>query len=251
MNLDWSGTPRVIMLDVDGTLAPIASRPDLAEVPAGTRRSIEALVRQPGVVVCIVSGRTAADARRLVGVDGVWVIGNHGAELLRPDGGVEVDPAIVPFVDAMARVVGALGPVVVEVPGAILEDKTWTVSVHYREVAPGTVPILARAVGNIAAREGLTVRDGKKVIEIRPPVSVDKGTAVVALARRLGALTPGASLLFAGDDVTDEDAFRALRSTGVGAITIQVARDDGVSSSAEYRVDDPAAMSALLAELAS
>ena len=89
------------------------------------------------------------------------------------------------------------------------------------------------------------------MIEIRPPVSVDKGTAVVALARRLGALTPGASLLFAGDDVTDEDAFRALRSTGVGAITIQVARDGGVSSSAEYRVDDPVAMSALLAELAS
>jgi trehalose-phosphatase len=250
MKLDRSGTPRVIMLDVDGTLAPIAPRPELAAVPAETRAAIAALVATPGVTVCLVSGRAAADARRIVGVDGVWVIGNHGAEVMRPDGAIEVDPAVAPFAGAVARTAAALAPIVAGVDGAILENKRWTLSVHYRGVAPGLVPVLEQAVGNIAAREGLTVRDGKKVIEVRPPVSVDKGTAVVALARRLGALAPGASLLFAGDDVTDEDAFRALRAEAPAAITIQVAPNGSASSHAEYRVDDPAAMRARLGEWA-
>ena len=251
MNLVLSGTPRVIMLDVDGTLAPIAPRPELAVVPAETRRAIAALAAQPGVIVCLVSGRAAIDARRMVGVDGMWVIGNHGAEVMRPDGGIEVDPAVVPFRDGLDRAAAALAPVVDGVPGSILEHKGWTLSVHYRAVDPAAAAGLARAVGNIAEREGLSVRDGKKVIEVRPPVSVDKGTAVVALARRLGALAPGASLLFAGDDVTDEDAFRALRANGSSAITVQVALEGDGRSSAEYRVDDPAAMRALLAGLAS
>jgi trehalose-phosphatase len=251
MNLVLSGTPRVIMLDVDGTLAPIAPRPELAVVPAETRRTIEALIAQPGVIVCLVSGRAAIDAQRMVGVEGVWVIGNHGAEVMRPDGGIEVNPAVVPYGDALDRAAAALAPVVDAMPGAILEPKGWTLSVHYRAVDPAAAAGLARAVGNIAEREGLSVRDGKKVIEVRPPVSVDKGTAVLALARRLGALAPGASLLFAGDDVTDEDAFRALRANGSSAITIQVAPEGDGRSSAEYRVDDPAAMRALLAELAT
>jgi trehalose-phosphatase len=249
MKLDLPGTPRVIMLDIDGTLAPIAPRPELAVVPEGTRSTIQALVAQPGVAVGLVSGRAATDAWRIVGVEGLWVIGNHGAELLRPDGEIEVDPAVARFAGAMARTAAALAPVVAGVDGAILENKRWTLSVHYRAVAPAMVPMLYAAVGNIAEHEGLSVKDGKKVIEVRPPVSVDKGTAVVALARRLGALAPGASLLFAGDDVTDEDAFRALRETAPSAITIQVAPDGNGPSQAKYRVDDPAAMSALLAEL--
>jgi trehalose-phosphatase len=253
MTIALSGTPRVIMLDVDGTLAPITSHPDLAAVPGETREAIAALARQPGVTVVIVSGRAAADARRVVGVDGVWVIGNHGAELLRPDGGHEVDPGAALYAGAMERTAAALEPVVARVSGggAWVENKRFTLAVHTRGVADAAVSGLRQAVGNIAAEEGLSVRDGKKVIEVRPPVPVDKGTAVVALARRLGALAPGASVLFAGDDVTDEDAFRALRASGGTVVTIQVGSDDGVGSAAEYRVDDPAAMRTLLIELAS
>lgn len=251
MTIVLSGTPRVIMLDVDGTLAPIASHPDLAAVPAETRAAIATLVRQPGVTVCIVSGRAAADARRVVGVDGVWVIGNHGAEVLRPDGGHEVDPAAALYAGAMERTAAALEPVVARVAGAWVENKQFTLTVHIRGVADAAVPQLRQAVGNIVAGEGLTVRDGKKVIEVRPPVPVDKGTAVVALARRLGALAPGASVLFAGDDVTDEDAFRALRGSEGAVVTVQVGSDGTAGSAAEYRVDDPAAMRKLLIELAS
>jgi trehalose-phosphatase len=235
------------MLDVDGTLAPMAPRPELAVVPAATQRLIATLVARPGVTVSLVSGRAAADARRVVGVDGVWVIGNHGLEVLRPDGGVEVDPAAEEFAGAMARVAAALAPAVGGVRGALLENKEWTLSVHYRLVEPAAVPGLVQAVRNIASAHGLTVRDGKQVAEVRPPVSVDKGTAVVALARRLGAAGSGASLLFAGDDITDEDAFRALRAEVPGAVTIRVG-GDGARSSAEYRVEDPAALAAVLEE---
>jgi trehalose-phosphatase len=235
------------MLDIDGTLAPLAPRPELAVVPAATQRVIEALVATPGVTVCLVSGRAARDAWRMVGVPGVWVVGNHGAEVMRPDGGVELDPAVLPFAGAMARVAAALAPVVAGVPGALLENKAWTLSVHYRLVEDVSVPGLVQAVGNIALAHGLTVRDGKRVIEVRAPVAVDKGTAVVALARRLGAVAPGASLLFAGDDVTDEDAFRALRREVPAAVTIRVG-GDGARSAAAYRVDDPAALAALLGE---
>jgi trehalose 6-phosphate phosphatase len=99
------------------------------------------------------------------------------------------------------------------------------------------------------AGEGLTVRDGKQVIEVRPPVPVDKGTAVVGLVRRLGVGSPGASVLFAGDDLTDEDAFRALRAAVPGAVTVRVGDEDGRPSAAEYGVDDPVALAALLAEM--
>jgi trehalose-phosphatase len=237
------------MLDVDGTLAPIAPRPELAAVPSATRRVVAELVGEWGTTVCLVSGRAAADARRIVGVDGVWVIGNHGVELLRPDGGVEVDPAAAQYADAIARAAAALAPVVGAVDGALLENKQWTLSVHFRQVADAAVPGLVRSVGNIASDHGLIVRDGKQVIEVRPPVPVDKGTAVVALARRLGAAAPGGALLFAGDDVTDEDAFRALGAEVPEAVTIRVGGGDGVRSSAKFVVDDPAALRVLLAEL--
>jgi trehalose-phosphatase len=244
--------PRLILLDVDGTLAPIVPRPELAVVPEETLAIIAALAATPGVTVGLVTGRSAADARRMVGVDGLWVIGNHGLELQRPDGGVEIELAAADYADVMARVADRLAPVVAAVPGARLENKIWTLSVHYRQVAAGSVADFRSAVGNIVADEGLTVRDGKQVIEVRPPVPVDKGTAVVGLVRRLSgrAGLAGASVLFAGDDVTDEDAFRALRAQVPGAVTVRVGdAEDGRVSAAEYRVDDPAALRELLAEM--
>jgi len=90
------GSPLVLLLDVDGTLAPIAPRPEDAEVPAATRRVLEALVARPGVHVVVVSGRSAADARRLVGVPGTWTIGNHGIETIVPDGTISIDERAAP-----------------------------------------------------------------------------------------------------------------------------------------------------------
>jgi trehalose-6-phosphatase len=80
-----AGRPLVVMLDIDGTIAPIAPHPALARVPDETRWLIASLVTRPQVSVALVSGRAAHDARRLVGVANLWTIGNHGAELMNPE----------------------------------------------------------------------------------------------------------------------------------------------------------------------
>jgi trehalose 6-phosphate phosphatase len=219
------GSPALILLDVDGTLAPIAPTPGAATVPDETKRIVAALARRPGVSVALVSGRSAADARRVVGVGHVWVIGNHGMELDTPDGDAEVDPRIAPYLDAVAAASARLRKAVANVPGVIHEDKRLTLSVHYRLADPGLVPRLRRVVEEIAGEHDLRVTSGKLVLEIRPPVDIHKGTAVLQLAERLGALTRGATTFFAGDDRTDEDAFDALRSRYADAVTVRVGND--------------------------
>jgi trehalose 6-phosphate phosphatase len=141
------------------------------------------------------------------------------------------------------------------VPGATLEDKRWSLTLHYRTVADHAgVLALGRAARAAAARHALDVRRGKKVFELRAPVRVDKGTAVLRLARELGADAPGAAALYAGDDVTDEDAFRALRAGLPSAVTVRVAADDADAArdtSAEFTVLGLPAFREVLARLAS
>ena len=243
-----AGRPLVLMFDVDGTLAPIADHPSLARVADETRRLIASLVTKPNVSVALVSGRAAHDARRLVGVESVWTIGNHGAELMSPDGDVSVDPEVARYAQAVAAAAQTLSLLLGPLRDIHLENKQWTLSVHYR-LADGTViPRLRAAVDGIAADNGLRVTEGKKVFEIRPPVQVDKGSAVYRLARDLGALATDASLLFAGDDITDEDAFRRLRAQHPQAVTIHVGnRED---TAAEFVLADPEAVRELLERIA-
>jgi trehalose-phosphatase len=243
-----AGHPLVLMLDIDGTLAPIASRPALARVPDETRGLIASLATRPGVIVVLVSGRAAHDARRLVGVANLWTIGNHGAEVMNPEGEVAVDPQVAPYGEAMARVATALTASLQPLRGVLVENKTWTLSVHHRLADDGILPRLYATVESLVTRNGLRLTDGNKVIEIRPPVAVDKGTAVYRLAGELGALQPGASLFFAGDDITDEDAFRVLRARCPAAVTLQVG--DRRATSAEFRVAAPDGVRAVLARIA-
>nr|MBA3891979.1 trehalose-phosphatase [Gemmatimonadaceae bacterium] len=90
-------SPLIVLLDVDGTLSPIAPTPGAAFVPAATRMSVERLAAAPGVHVSLVSGRAAADARQLVGATGVWAVGNHGFERIAPDGSLEADATMAPW----------------------------------------------------------------------------------------------------------------------------------------------------------
>ena len=260
------GSPLAVMLDVDGTLAPIAPRPGDAAVPLETRRVVAALAALPGLRVVLVSGRAAADARRMVGVANVWVIGNHGFEVLTPDGGEREQPELEPWRSAVARAARRLAPLVAPVPGVLLEDKGWTLSVHYRLADPQVVPRLVESVTRAAEPLGLRVMHGKMLVEVRPAARVDKGTAVVRLATELGALSErelgesedddeagvsggegsdagsgdGGSAVFVGDDRTDEDAFRALRTRSPRVVTVRVTHGDEVATSAEFALGDPA-----------
>ena len=245
-----AGTPALVLLDVDGTLAPLAPRPEDAHVPPATLDAVAALVAAPATQVALVSGRAAHDALRMVPVPGLWAVGNHGFETVAPDGGVVVDPGVEPFLGLLEEAAASLSAVAAGVPGARLENKRLTLSFHYRLADPAAEPALREACWAEASRHGLVFTEGKKIFELRPPVRVDKGTASVALATRLGALAGEASLFFAGDDVTDEDAARELRAASPHAVTVRVGAVPEIGTAAEFLVPTLEGMRELLVWLA-
>ncbi|HXV58238.1 MAG TPA: trehalose-phosphatase [Gaiellaceae bacterium] len=218
-----------LVLDVDGTLAPIVARPELAAVPAETKAELARLAGRYRLVACV-SGRAGDDAARLVGVEGVEYVGNHGLEL---------DPRAHRLADEIARFREA-----VALP---VEDKRLSLTYHYREAADEEAA--RAALEGVAARAraaGLVPRWGRKVLEIRPPLEADKGTAVRELLARSRARLG----LYAGDDTTDLDAFAGLASAGLEhAVRVAVASDEGpgeLLEAADLVVESPAAMAALL-----
>jgi trehalose 6-phosphate phosphatase len=219
-----------VLLDVDGTLAPIVARPELAEVPDETRTELERLAGRYALVACV-SGRSGEEARRLVRVEGIVYVGVHGLELA-PEA-ERWRETLRPF----ARL---------EWPW--LEDKGLTVALHWREAADEQV---ARAeLERVAARAqeaGLEARWGRKVLELRPPVEADKGTAVRALLEERGLRRA----LYAGDDTTDLDAFRGLDGLEV-AVRIAVASAEappGLREASNLTVGSPAELLELLRKL--
>ena len=220
-----------ILCDIDGTLAPIVSDPDDAEVPEATRKVLRQLADRY-VLVGLVSGRRAADARRLVGVGEAAYAGNHGLELMAPGAeGVILDPAVGDRAGAAREFVGGLDLTALRDAGLRSEDKGPIQSLHWRGAPDeGLAERRARQVAEEATRAGLLPHWGRKVLEIRPVAGIDKGTAV----RRLvgGGALEGA--LFGGDDRTDLDAFGALRSLAAAgdlgvAVCIGVASDEAPS----------------------
>ena len=214
------------MLDVDGTVAPIAPTPAGAVVPETTRDTLRRLVALPGVAVALVSGRSATDAWALAGVPGAWVIGNHGFELRNPDGRMDDAGPAAPYRDAIKTAAERLRECESRIHGALVEYKGWTISFHYRLVAPEQVDRVIDCAHEVAHSLGLRITEGKKIAELRPPLDINKGTATVELAGRFGALNRDGSVLYAGDDRTDEDAFRELRARSPRAVTVHVASSD-------------------------
>lgn len=192
-----------VLLDVDGTLAPIVERPEDARVPDEVRRELARLAGRYALVACV-SGRPGAEVERLLHVAGVAIVGEHGLELA-PDAARWAD-AVADFADG------------VDWPA---ERKPLSVSFHFRRADDEAAAraYLAR-VADAAERQGLVPRWGRKVLEVRPPVAADKGTAVTALVARAGV----DRALYAGDDTTDVDAFRGLDGLEVA---IRVAVDSG------------------------
>jgi trehalose 6-phosphate phosphatase len=221
-----------LLFDVDGTLAPIAPRPELARVPDETRAELERLAGSYLLVACI-SGRAGEEAAALVGVDGIRYVGNHGLELDERAAGLTA--RIAAFRDSVALPV---------------EDKGLSLSYHYRGAEDEQV---ARAelekIAERARAEGLDPRWGRKVLEIRPPVAADKGIAVQALL----ASVPARRGLYAGDDTTDLDAFQGLAGAGLAyALRIAVESEEGpeeLAAAADVTVAGPEELGRLLRTL--
>lgn len=239
------GKGLILLSDLDGTLAPIVDRPEVARLSRTSRTILARLARHPRVRVGIVSGRSLRDLKRLVCIPTAAYAGCYGLEIAWR-GMRFCHPRAVALLPLLKRVTRHLRSRTHRFRGVLLEPKGLTVSLHYRLASPGIVPALKSLVSQVVGHApGLEVLRGKKVLELRPRIAWGKGEAVVLmrnrLARSLGRPTP--LTLYLGDDETDEEAFRALSGR---VISVAVGRR---RTRAAYRLSDPAAVQAFLAWL--
>jgi trehalose 6-phosphate phosphatase len=233
-----------VLCDVDGTLAPIVARPEEARLLDGAREVLESL-RDRVRLLGFVSGRGLADVERLVGLPGCAYAGNHGMEVHLPGGRPRLAAGVADHVPAVAAFAATWPPERLSVGGVRLEEKGATLSFHARGAPdPAAAGLLLREVAREAREHGLVATSGREVLEVRPPVLIDKGTAVRELLEGAGAR----AALYVGDDRTDADAWRALRELREGgalrhAVALAVASAEvppDVRAAADAEVDGPA-----------
>ena len=246
----WRRSGRlVLLLDFDGTLAPIVDRPELAAMPDRTRRALERLMAMEGVTVAVVSGRGLADVRERAAIPGIAYAGNHGMEI-EGAGLHRIHPQAAAARPELEAVAAVLDPALEGIDGAFLEDKGLTLSIHYR-LAPDHAEEVREIVLEAAGgRPGLAVTEGKMVIEVRPRVEWHKGRAVLFLLEQMQPPTD-APVLYLGDDRTDEDAFRALHEWSPAAEGVLIAERTSPDSAASSHLRDPAEVGALFEALAN
>ena len=218
-----------LLCDIDGVLAPIVRRADEARVSQQTSLLLGQLARRYGLVACI-SGRSAADARRLVGVGGIVYAGAHGAELLEPGAArARTNEEFASWEERVQAFVAERDTPALRSLRVRIEDKGPIAALHWRDVPDeDAAAARLREVAEEAEAEGLAVHWARKVLEIRPPVRVDKGQAVRTLVEK----ATSRAALFAGDDTTDLDGFDALvelREAGEldAAVLVGVRSDEG------------------------
>ena len=233
-----------VLLDIDGTLAPIVRHAADAHVPEATRSLLIEIARRYRVVGCV-SGRRASTARQIVAIGTIAYVGNHGGELLRPRAtSPEVDPELAAWTARVREFAARVYTSEHQRIRVRSEDKDAIAAFHWRG-APDeeTAAQAVREIARQAEEEGLTVHWGRKVLEVRPPVVLDKGLGIATLLR--GDVVSAA--VYVGDDTTDLDAFRGLRSlveTGAlsSAVCVAVSSDEappGLAAEADLTVDGP------------
>jgi trehalose 6-phosphate phosphatase len=236
----WGEEPgsAAVLTDIDGTLAPIVPTPDMSEVSEELRDLLRRLSERY-LLVAGISGRKTQDAFDLIGLEDVVYFGNHGFEILR-DGEVEVIPDALPYLERVQEL-ERLAREELAPQGAFVEEKGITASIHYRnaprEVGERSVEFVKRE----GERLGLRITVGRGVVEARPPIRADKGTAVRTLVEEYSPKRA----MFIGDDTTDLDAFRELeklREEGAlrEILRVGVASDEGppeIETEADIVVD--------------
>ena len=215
-----AGKRPALFLDYDGTLAPIAARPELARMSPAMRGIVSRLGKL--CPVAVVSGRGREDVQRLVGIDSISYAGSHGFDIRGP-GGREMNPGQgEAFVPRLRQAEAEIRARLDGIEGALVEAKKYAFAVHYRLVSEADRPRLDAAVAEVAGRYGeLRKKGGKMVHEFLPGVDWDKGKAVNWLLTALeldGADTLPFDL---GDDLTDEDAFAVVRESGIGILVAE------------------------------
>lgn len=245
----WRESGRlVLLLDFDGTLAPIVARPELAAIPPATRAALDRLRAHPGVEMAVVSGRGMADVRERAALGDIAYAGNHGMEI-EGAGIRRIHPEAAAARPLLERASRSIGAGLAGIPGAFLEDKGLTLSIHFRQAAERADEVRRVVDDAVAGEAGLTVTAGKMVLEVRPRVEWDKGKAVLYLLERMRPAA-GVPVLYLGDDTTDEDAFRALASWRAEGEGVLVADAPSEGSAARAWLRSPEEVGALFAALA-
>ena len=213
-----AGRRPAVFLDYDGVLTPIVDRPEDAVISKGMRTTVRALARR--CPVCVVSGRDRQVVQELMGVDDLVVAGSHGVDIGSPSEGAIAHDAGSGYEAVISDATDELRAALGSIPGVVIESKRASVAVHYRLVNPEDHGRIGAVVDTLLAErpEQLKVTPGKKVYELQPKIDWNKGRAVLYLLETLGLDTADVVPLYLGDDITDEDAFRALRGLGVGII---------------------------------
>jgi len=219
----------LLFSDYDGTLTPIVATPEQAVLSPDMKVLLGELSSLPRVSLAIISGRALEDIRRLVGIEGIYYAGNHGLEVQGP-GLSWTHPRALEIASLIERLSRELEERLRKVPGALVEDKGLTLSVHYRLVPEGEEARVKQILDGVVSPwpDRVKVTGGKKVYEVRPLLDWDKGKAVLKLRELLER--EGSLLFYLGDDVTDEDAFKALGDDGIGIFI----GPPGVPSHASY-----------------
>ena len=247
-------TRAAVLLDIDGTLAPIVRHAADAHVPEATRTLLIEIAGRYRVVACV-SGRRATTARQIVAIGTIAYIGNHGGELLRPRATrPEVDPELAAWTTRMRNFADQVFTSEHQRVRVRSEDKDAIVAFHWRGAPDEEAAAAAvRQIAALAEQEGFAVHWGRKVLEVRPPVVLDKGLGIARLLR--GA--PVTAALYVGDDTTDLDAFRGLHAlvrSGrlASALCVAVSSDEAPAElglEADLTIDGTAGVRELLGAL--
>ncbi|MCF7707984.1 MAG: trehalose-phosphatase [Verrucomicrobia bacterium] len=220
-----------VFLDYDGTLTPIVDRPDMAVMSDSMRERVHKLLEV--CFVAIVSGRGLEDVRRLVGLEDLTYAGSHGFEISSPRAAAP-DQLGVEYIPDVEKAEAKLRERLSEINGAIIERKKFSVAVHYRLVDESELQLVENTVDEVVAEfRKLRKSSGKKVFELQPDIEWHKGKALELLMNSLGLKENGVFPIYIGDDITDEDAFKAIRDIGVGIIV----RGESRSTAAHYALE--------------
>ncbi|MFC1978368.1 trehalose-phosphatase [Chloroflexota bacterium] len=239
--------PFGLVTDVDGTISRIAPSPEEAIVSPLCRKYLSALVDRLDLVA-VISGRPLTEVMGMVGVEGLVYVGNHGLEMWNR-GAPEKWQGSERYVDTITSAVSAIKNML-DVDGLYFENKGLTASIHYRnctDIISVRSRILA-AVGSLSQASDLRISNGKMVVELRPKLKADKGSALNTLIEKYRL----SGAIYIGDDVTDVDAFEALQGSGTKGIAIGVVSDETppqLYKAADYTINGVEQVEQLLGQL--
>ncbi|ESQ27310.1 hypothetical protein EUTSA_v10018720mg [Eutrema salsugineum] len=250
------GKQIVMFLDYDGTLSPIVEDPDKAYITHEMREVVKDVALN--FPTAIVTGRSITKVRSFVKLNEIYYAGSHGMDIEGPTNetnyggsnqGVLFQPASE-FVPMIEKVVKILQEKTKWIPGAMVENNKFCLSVHFRRVDEKRWAALAEQVKSVLIDyPKLKLTQGRKVLEIRPTIKWDKGQALSFLLNSLGfENSEDVVPVYIGDDRTDEDAFKVLRERGqgFGILVSKVPKE----TNASYSLQDPSQVNEFLKRLA-